>query len=161
MQFNVLFSVFATRCRTLPNNPSHSLIRDKPNKKQPLNLNFPSLRLYNLKWNAIEQFKIMWEDPVRPILICLYWISWLGHTQPLIQWVPGAVSLGMKLPRRETDHSPPSSDKLKSVGAMAALPHVSSLFTVYYFLKGLRKPSKYSVRISGPRTEFVMGPPQY
>jgi hypothetical protein len=32
----------------------------------------------------------------------------LGPTQPPIQWVPGALSLGVKRPGREADHSPPS-----------------------------------------------------
>jgi hypothetical protein len=31
----------------------------------------------------------------------------LGPTQPPIQWVPGALSLGVKRPGREADHSPP------------------------------------------------------
>jgi hypothetical protein len=30
----------------------------------------------------------------------------LGPTQPPIQWVPGALSLGVKRPGREADHSP-------------------------------------------------------
>lgn len=54
IQFNVLFSVFASRRRNLPNNPSQSPIRDIPNKKQPLKLSISSLGLYNLKWNAIK-----------------------------------------------------------------------------------------------------------
>jgi hypothetical protein len=37
----------------------------------------------------------------------------LGPTQPPIQWVPGALSLGLKLPEREADHSPPSSAEVK------------------------------------------------
>jgi hypothetical protein len=37
----------------------------------------------------------------------------LGPTQPPIQWVPGALSLGVKRPGREADHSPPSSAKVK------------------------------------------------
>jgi hypothetical protein len=37
----------------------------------------------------------------------------LGPTQPLIQWVPRALSLGVKRPGREADHSPPTSDKVK------------------------------------------------
>jgi hypothetical protein len=37
----------------------------------------------------------------------------LGPTQPHIQVVPGALSLGVKRPRREANHSPPSSDEVK------------------------------------------------
>jgi hypothetical protein len=37
----------------------------------------------------------------------------LGPTQPRIQWVPGALSLGVKLPGREADHSPPYSAYVK------------------------------------------------
>jgi hypothetical protein len=38
----------------------------------------------------------------------------LGPTQPPIQWVPGTVSLGVKPPRREANHSPPSSTEVKN-----------------------------------------------
>jgi hypothetical protein len=34
-------------------------------------------------------------------------------TQPPIQWVPGALSLGVNRPRLEADHSPPSSAEAK------------------------------------------------
>jgi flagellar basal body-associated protein FliL len=37
----------------------------------------------------------------------------LQPTQPPIQWVQGAFSLGVKRPRREADHSPPSSAEVK------------------------------------------------
>jgi hypothetical protein len=37
----------------------------------------------------------------------------LGPTQPPSQWVPGALSLGVKRPGREADHSPPSSAEVK------------------------------------------------
>jgi hypothetical protein len=37
----------------------------------------------------------------------------LGPTQPPIQWVPEALSLGVKRPGREADHSPPSSAEVK------------------------------------------------
>jgi hypothetical protein len=35
-----------------------------------------------------------------------------GTTQPPIQWVPGAFSLGVKRPGRETGHSHESSAKV-------------------------------------------------
>jgi hypothetical protein len=37
----------------------------------------------------------------------------LGPTQSPIQWLPGTLSLGVKRPGRETDHSPPSSTEVK------------------------------------------------
>jgi hypothetical protein len=37
----------------------------------------------------------------------------LEPTQPPIQWVPGALSLGVKRPGREADHSHPSSTEVK------------------------------------------------
>jgi hypothetical protein len=39
----------------------------------------------------------------------------LGSTQPPIQWVPEALSLGVKRPGREADHSPPASTKVKKM----------------------------------------------
>jgi hypothetical protein len=38
----------------------------------------------------------------------------LGPTQTPIQWVPGALSLGLKRPGREADHSPPYSAEVKN-----------------------------------------------
>jgi hypothetical protein len=38
----------------------------------------------------------------------------LGPTQPPIQWVHGVLSLGVKRPGREADHSPPSSAEVKN-----------------------------------------------
>jgi hypothetical protein len=37
----------------------------------------------------------------------------LRSTQPPIKLVPGALSLGVKRPEREADHSPPSSAEVK------------------------------------------------
>jgi hypothetical protein len=37
----------------------------------------------------------------------------MGHTQPRIQWVAGALSLGVKRPGREADHSPQSTAEVK------------------------------------------------
>jgi hypothetical protein len=38
----------------------------------------------------------------------------LGPTQPPIQWVLKALSLGVKRPGREADHTPPSSGEIKN-----------------------------------------------
>jgi hypothetical protein len=50
----------------------------------------------------------------------------LGPTQPPIQWVPWAISPGVKRPGREADHSPPSSAEVKNSGATSPLPHTPS-----------------------------------
>jgi hypothetical protein len=46
----------------------------------------------------------------------------LGTTRPPIQWVPGALTLGVKQPERETDQSPPSNAEVKMRGAIPLLP---------------------------------------
>jgi hypothetical protein len=46
----------------------------------------------------------------------------LGPTQPPIQWVPGALCLGIKLPAREADHSPPSSFEVKIAWRYTSTP---------------------------------------
>jgi hypothetical protein len=46
----------------------------------------------------------------------------LGPTQPPIQWVPGALSVGAKRPGREADHSPPSSAEVKNTWSYNSIP---------------------------------------
>jgi hypothetical protein len=48
----------------------------------------------------------------------------LEPTQPPIQWVPGALSLGIKQPWREADHSPPSSADVKNAWSYTSTPPV-------------------------------------
>jgi len=38
----------------------------------------------------------------------------MGPTQPPIQWVPAALTLGVKRPGREADNSPPSSAEVRN-----------------------------------------------
>jgi hypothetical protein len=52
-----------------------------------------------------------------------------GPTQLPIQWVPAALSMGVKRPGREADHSPPSSAEVIS-GAASPLQHAFYFFTV-------------------------------
>jgi hypothetical protein len=49
----------------------------------------------------------------------------LGPTQPPIQWVPGAVSMGVKHQGHEAGHSPPFSFKVKNSEAIDPLLHMS------------------------------------
>jgi hypothetical protein len=46
----------------------------------------------------------------------------LGLTQPPIQWVPGALSLGVKRLGLEADHSPPSSVEVKNAWSYTSTP---------------------------------------
>jgi hypothetical protein len=46
----------------------------------------------------------------------------LVSTQPPIQWVPGAISVGVQRPGREADHSPPSNAEVKNAWSYTSTP---------------------------------------
>jgi hypothetical protein len=46
----------------------------------------------------------------------------LGPNQSPIQWVPGSLSLGVKRPGREADHSLPSSADVKNAWSYTSTP---------------------------------------
>jgi hypothetical protein len=48
--------------------------------------------------------------------------SALGPTQTPIQWVPGALSLGVKRPGREADQSPPTSAEVRNAWSYTSTP---------------------------------------
>jgi hypothetical protein len=48
----------------------------------------------------------------------------LQPTQPPIQWVPGTLSLGIKWPGREADHSPPTSVEVKNTWSYTSTPPI-------------------------------------
>lgn len=50
-----------------------------------------------------------------------------GHTQPLLQRVPGALSQSVKWPKHEADHSSPSNAEIRIIGVLLALPSTSAL----------------------------------
>jgi hypothetical protein len=54
---------------------------------------------------------------------------------PAIQWVPGALSLGIKRPGREADHSPPSSTGVKNAWSYTSTPQY--VFIEWYLVKQL------------------------
>jgi hypothetical protein len=63
-----------------------------------------------------------------PCLYCIFSIFFpasrpaLGPTQPPIKWVTGALSLRVKRPGREADHSPPSSAEVKKERSYISTP---------------------------------------
>jgi hypothetical protein len=70
----------------------------------------------------------------------------LGPTHPPIQWVPGALSLGVKWPGREAGHSPPSSAEVKNAWSYTSTPqyafmtwclvkHMANFTYTFYFLE--------------------------
>jgi hypothetical protein len=48
----------------------------------------------------------------------------LEPTQPPIQWVPGAPSLGVKRPGRDIDHLPPSNAEIKNAWSHTSAPYI-------------------------------------
>jgi hypothetical protein len=48
----------------------------------------------------------------------------LGHTQPPIRYAPGVLSLGVKRPRCEADHSPPSSAEIRNAWSYTSTPPI-------------------------------------
>jgi hypothetical protein len=46
----------------------------------------------------------------------------LGSTKPPIQWIPEALSQGVKRPGREADHSSPASAEVKKIWVYTSTP---------------------------------------
>jgi hypothetical protein len=57
----------------------------------------------------------------------------LGLTQPPIQWVPGALSLGVERLGREADHSPQSRAEVKNSWSYTCIPQY--VFKVRFLVK--------------------------
>ena len=53
--------------------------------------------------------------------------SLLQSIQPLVQWVLGLP--GLKWPRHEGQHAPPTSVRLRKRGTIPPLPHMASIWT--------------------------------
>jgi hypothetical protein len=77
----------------------------------------------------------------------------LKTIQPPIQWIAGALPLGIEQPGRETDHSPPVSAEVKNVGAIPPLPHRAYLikrrdnFTFTFYFKVIKWDDLHQLRI--------------
>jgi hypothetical protein len=57
----------------------------------------------------------------------------LGPIEPPIQWVPWALSPGVKSPERETDHLSPSSSEVKNACSCTFIS--SYVFMGWYLIK--------------------------
>jgi hypothetical protein len=63
----------------------------------------------------------------------------LRSTQPPTQWVLGVLSLGIKWPVHEADHSPPSSAEVKNAWSYTSIPPIFMvwcLITIEYISVG-------------------------
>jgi hypothetical protein len=79
---------------------------------------------YSLLIDAFSSRRMRWEHETDHALMLKhkYTVSTLGSTQPPIQWVPGALSSGVKRPRREADHSPPANVLVKKICIYTSTP---------------------------------------
>jgi hypothetical protein len=74
-----------------------------------------------LRWATGWTIGVLGFDSQRGLGIFLFTIASgtaPGPTQPPVQWVSGTLSLGVKRPGREADHSPPSSGEVKECGGL-------------------------------------------
>jgi len=85
---------------------------------------------------------------------CLRTECWGKH--PPIQWVPGALSLGVKRSGREADHSPPSSAEVKNAWSYTSTPHYASL--AWCSVKSTRTtlPSTFTLITLGKLSEKLL-----
>jgi hypothetical protein len=102
--------------------PKHVKVRTAP-----LNmwLSFPSLSYHEYSdWLRAGRARCRSSSPgrVKNVLFSTPSRPALGFTQPRIQWVPGALSPGVKRQGREADHSPPPSAEVKKMWIYTSTP---------------------------------------
>jgi hypothetical protein len=75
----------------------------------------------------------------------------LRPTQPPIQWVQGFLSLGVKRPVREADHSSPSSTEVKNAWSYTSTPQ-------YVFMARclVKHSENFTVTCTGHKVTYVM-----
>jgi hypothetical protein len=82
----------------------------------------------------------------------------LMPTQPPMQWVPGALSLGVKRLWREADHSRPSSAEVKNAWNCTSTPPISLYDMVLsLILRGAGYYLKSSLSFSLSKISFLYG----
>jgi hypothetical protein len=89
-------------------------LKELPHQSTTGNVNC-SVHQYTSVWSAVyTHYTIRHDFDYTNTLHFPDFRQALGPTQPPIQWVPGALSLGVKRPGSETDHSPLSSSDVKN-----------------------------------------------
>jgi hypothetical protein len=81
----------------------------------------------------------------------------LGPNQPPIQWVPGALSLVVKQPGREADHSPLLSAEIMNVWSYTSTPRRSSQCLIYTVHMALCIPSLILITRNLPVYYLIRG----
>jgi hypothetical protein len=79
----------------------------------------------------------------------------LGPTQPPIQWVPGALSLGLKRPGREVDHSLAPSAEIKECMELYLHYPIRLLGVVLRLKEGTGTTLPFTL----PCSDWLWGPP--
>jgi hypothetical protein len=79
----------------------------------------------------------------------------LGPTQPPIQWVPGVISLAIKLPGREADQSPPSSAEVKNAWSYTSTPQHAFMAWCSVKSAGTALPLPLLFRFSNQNFVFI------
>jgi hypothetical protein len=83
--------------------------------------------LYILIYKYLEYLSLKTDEFVPPLGIVLFTTTSrtaLGPTQPPVQWVLGALSLGVKRPERGADHSPQSGAEAKNAWNYTSTPAI-------------------------------------
>jgi hypothetical protein len=79
------------------------------------------------RWSTGWTIRVLGFDSQRGLGIFLFTTTSstaLGPTQPAIQWVPEALSLEVKRPVLEADHSPPSSAEVNNAWSYTYTPPI-------------------------------------
>jgi hypothetical protein len=91
----------------------------------------------------------------------------LRPTKTSVQWVPGALTPGLKRPGHEDDHSPPSSAEVKNAWSYTSSPPYVFMawrlvkhrdnFTFTFAWRDYGNPRKASVKIASNLAEILTG----
>jgi hypothetical protein len=93
--------------------------------------NFSYISILNLAQFILARDPSSSPGRVKNFLFSISSIPAVGSTQPHIQWVPGALSPGVKRPEHETDHSPKASTEVKKMWKYTSTPHTPSWLSAY------------------------------